>query len=265
MKTLALRHVAFEDLGLLAPLLERRGHRVRYLDVPAAGLGTAAGLDPAGPGSEQDAPSLRDLESADLVVILGGPIGVYETDAYPFLEPEIAAVARRVKTGSPTLGICLGAQIIAAALGARVHPGSMKEIGWAPVELTQAGRRSVLGQTEGIPVLHWHGDTFDLPAGAELLASTALYRNQAFSYPHAPGAAEGPTVSMPPPHVLALQFHLEATAEGLESWYVGHAAEIGATPGIEVMSLREAGVEGGAALRPQASKVFSDWLDLLNL
>ncbi len=246
MTTLALRHVAFEDLGLLAPLLERRGYRVRYLDVPAAGAGP-------GPGPEQDTPSLREVESADLVVILGGPIGVYETDAYPFLEPEIAAVGRRIKAGGPTLGICLGAQIIAAALGARVYPGGAKEIGWAPVELTAAGRRSVLGETEGMPVLHWHGDTFDLPGGAELLASTSLYQNQAFSFPHAPATA----------HVLALQFHLEATAEGLESWYVGHTAEIAATPGTDVVSLRKAGVERATALLPRASKVFGDWLELV--
>lgn len=268
MTTLALRHVAFEDLGLLEPLLEHRGHRIRYVDLP---------------GTEVTA--LPDLDSPDLVVILGGPIGVYETAAYPFLEPEIVSVASRIKAGGPTLGICLGAQVIAAALGARVYPGGEKEIGWAPVKLTAAGRRSVLrplGQkpgpgaypgapsrlpdagTDGIPVLHWHGDTFDLPAGAELLASTAAYRNQAFSFPHAP-AAPMPTVSMPPPHVLSLQFHLEATAEGLEGWYVGHAAEIAATPGIDVVSLREAGVDRAAALRPWASKVFGGWLDLLKL
>ncbi len=280
MTTLALRHVAFEDLGLLGPLLERRGHRIRYLDLPQSG-----------------ATALREAESADLVVVLGGPIGVYETAAYPFLEPEIAVVGRRIEAGGPTLGICLGAQIIAASLRARVYPGGTKEIGWAPVELTAAGRRSVLGPLDEVPgpgpttapvggaaadgapsrypVLHWHGDTFDLPAGAELLASTDLYRNQAFSYSGAPAARQspaggdgdgaGPSVSMPPSHVLALQFHLEATAEGLESWYVGHTAEIAATPGIEVSSLREAGLEAAAALVPVASKVFGDWLDLLNL
>lgn len=254
----------FEDLGLLAPLLERRGHRIRYLDLPASGVGTP------GTAPREETVSLPEVESADLVVILGGPIGVYDTGAYPFLEPEITSVARRIEAGGPTLGICLGAQIISAALGARVYPGGRKEIGWAPVELTEAGSRSVLGPIgraaaggdeapRGLPVLHWHGDTFDLPSGAELLASTDLYQNQAFSYPGAPATARSS------PHVLALQFHLEATAEGLESWYVGHAVEIAATPGVEVPSLREAGIEHSATLLPRASKVFGDWLDLLNL
>ena len=256
-RTLALRHVPFEDLGLLEPLLGHRGHEVRYLDLPATRL------------REQNV--LPDVETADLVVVLGGPIGVYETDAYPFLTPEIEALTRRIAGGGPTLGICLGAQLIAAALNARVFPGGAKEIGWAPVQLTAAGERSVLAPLasaageSGLRVLHWHGDTFDLPAGAQLLCSTPLYRNQAFSYPSAPPAAAGPAVSMPPPHVLALQFHLEATAEGLEGWYVGHTAEIAATPGIDVPGLRDAGVEHAGALAPWASKVFSDWLDMLSL
>lgn len=264
MNTIALRHIAFEDLGLLGALLERRGHDVRYLEVPDTRTWRRA---PADHGV------LPDLDSADLVVILGGPIGVYETDDYPFLAPEIAAVTRRINAGGATLGICLGAQIIAAALGARVYPGGTKEIGWGPVQLTRAGERSVLAPLGSRPVLHWHGDSFDLPEGAELLASTELYRNQAFWYPVAPpaegSAAEnrppGPTVSMPPPHVLALQFHLEATAQGLESWYVGHTAEIGATPGISVQSLRADGEAHAGALAPWASKLFSDWLDLLGL
>ena len=125
-KCLAVRHVAFEDLGLLGPLLAARGYDVHYLD---------AGVQPFDP---------ETLIAPDLVIVLGGPIGVYERDAYPFIGEEIAAVAARIESNKPILGICLGAQLMAAALGARVAPGPVKEIGWAPLMLTEAGQASVL-------------------------------------------------------------------------------------------------------------------------
>src|ERR1700741_4560300 len=106
---LAVRHVAFEDLGVLGPLVSARGYDVRYHD---------AGIE----AFEGDT-----LVAPDLVIVLGGPIGVYETDAYPFITAEIAAVAARLAANKPTLGICLGAQMRAAALGARVAPGPAKE------------------------------------------------------------------------------------------------------------------------------------------
>jgi len=117
-KCLAVRHVAFEDLGLLGPLLAARGYDVHYLD---------AGVQPFDP---------ETLIAPDLVIVLGGPIGVYERDAYPFIGEEIAAVAARIESNKPILGICLGAQLMAAALRARVAPGPVKEIGWAPLTLT---------------------------------------------------------------------------------------------------------------------------------
>src|SRR5580693_5928870 len=123
----AVRHVAFEDLGLLGPLAAARGYEVRYHD---------AGID------RFDGDTLI---APDLVVVLGGPIGVYETDSYPFIAGEIAAIAARLAANKPMLGICLGAQMMAAALGARVAPGAVKEIGWAPLTLTVAGQASVLG------------------------------------------------------------------------------------------------------------------------
>ena len=153
---IALRHLAFEDAGLFGDILAERGIDLSYVDV---GLGS---LDKGA------------LAEADLLVVLGGPIGVYETQEYPFLLDEIAALRARIDRRRPTLGICLGAQLIATALDARVAPGPAKEIGYAPIDLTVAGKRSVLAPFEGVDVLHWHGDNLDLPANAERLASTII-------------------------------------------------------------------------------------------
>jgi len=228
-KALAIRHVPFEDLGLLAPLLAKRGFDIAYVDAPAADVGAVDG------------------GAADLLVVLGGPIGVYETAEYPFLEAEIALIERRLKAGRPTLGICLGCQLMARALGARVYPSGHKEIGWAPVALTDAGRASCLAPLgeAAVAVLHWHGDTFDLPAGAVHLASTDICAHQAFAIGK---------------HALALQFHLEATAHGLESWFVGHACEIGATPGVTVGGLRRDTARQAGPLAARAERVFAEWL-----
>src|SRR5262249_30752243 len=130
------------------------------------------------------------------------------------------------RSGRPILGICLGSQLMAKALGARVYKGKRKEIGWSPLTLTDAGKRSPLRALGARPsVLHWHGDTFDLPEDATLLASTPAYRNQAFAWKD---------------HALALQFHPEVTAHGLERWFIGHATEIATTRGVDVPSLRRA-------------------------
>jgi GMP synthase (glutamine-hydrolysing) len=227
----AIRHVAFEDLGLLEPLLRERGASVKYLE---------AGVD------ELVGPTIDD---ADLLVVLGGPIGVYEEQAYPFLRQEIASVERRLAAGRPILGICLGSQIMARALGARVFASGTKEVGWAPIELTEAGRRSSLSHLAGVPVLHWHGDTFDLPDGATLLASTKACRHQAFEWG---GAA------------LGLQFHIEATAAGLERWYIGHTVEIAATQGISVAALRRDAARHAPALARAGRDCIADWLDAVS-
>src|SRR5262249_50790545 len=131
----------------------------------------------------------------------------------------------RMRRNLPTLGICLGAQLMANALGARVYPGHVKEIGWGAIDLTPQGRSSCLRSLgDDGKVLHWHGDTFDLPEDAQRLASNANYENQAFAF----GS-----------NALALQFHLEAKPRQLEEWYVGHAAELAAAR-ISIPELRAA-------------------------
>jgi len=173
---IVIRHVLFEDLGLLAALLDERRYRIDYLD---------AGVD--------DLTDAR-VTDADLLIVLGGPIGVGDLTTYPFLHQEIDLLASRLDQRRPTLGICLGAQLIATALGAPVRPSGSVEIGYAPLTLTNQGRRSPLAAIEHTPVLHWHGDRFETPDGAVNLAATDHTPNQAFSLDD---------------HVLALQFHLE--------------------------------------------------------
>jgi GMP synthase (glutamine-hydrolysing) len=229
LSAIAVRHVAFEDLGSLAAVLARRGFAPAYRD---------AGIDDLG---------ATDLVDCDLLVVLGGPIGAYEDEPYGFLHDELRAIEKRLRAGRPVLGICLGSQLMARALGARVYPGTGKEIGWAPVSLTEAGRRSCLAPLgDGMPVLHWHGDTFDLPAGAVHLAATDRYRHQAFAWQR---------------HGLALQFHIEIAAPGLERWYIGHACEIGATPGLSVPVLRAEAERWAPALAPIAARCVEAWLD----
>jgi GMP synthase (glutamine-hydrolysing) len=225
---IAIRHVAFEDLGLLSAILDRAGWDVSLCDAPIEDLS-----DPA-------------IEHADLMIVLGGPIGAYELDAYPFLSKEIALLERRLARDMPTLGICLGSQLMAKALGARVFPGAAKEVAWGNVDLTPEGRASSLSPLadEGAVVLHWHGDTFDLPTDATRLASNAIYDNQAFSYGQ---------------RCLALQFHLEADPRRLEEWYVGHAVELSAA-GVSVPNLRAATAAVEAGLHAQAGRVFNEWL-----
>jgi GMP synthase (glutamine-hydrolysing) len=228
-----LRHVAFEDLGLLSPVLDRAGWSVSFCE--------AAIEDLSGPV----------IEDADLLIVLGGPIGAYETATYPFLTREIGLIERRLAKHRPTLGICLGSQLMAAALGSRVFPGPQKEIGWGRVDLTKRGLSSCLAglADEDATVLHWHGDSFDLPDGAVRLASNALYENQAFSF----GA-----------NALALQFHLEAEPRQLEEWYVGHAVELAAA-GISANELRAETARVSKILPRQADRIFGQWLQTISL
>lgn len=229
----AFTHLPFEDLGTLEPRLLERGFQIETIDVTTARF------------------PLPQADGCDLLVIMGGPIGVYDAPAYPFLAAELGCIRQRLAARKPTLGICLGAQLMAAALGARVYRGSNgPEIGWSPIQpphgaILPPWFKSLL--ENGLHLLHWHGDTFDIPSGAIHLAETQVYKNQAFSIGN---------------FALGLQFHPEVTAEGLERWYVGHACEL-STKKIAVANLRAAAKRHAPALAQTAEKFWNGWLDSL--
>jgi GMP synthase (glutamine-hydrolysing) len=201
MDCFAVRHVAFEDLGVWEAEIRAHGYTITYAD---------AGVD-----------DLAPLATADLGVVLGGPIGVEDIDRYPVLREEMDLIGARLDANAPTIGVCLGAQLLAASAGAQVYPGK-HEIGWAPVELTAAGEASPLRHLAGVSMLHWHGDTFDLPEGAEQLASTKATPHQAFRL----GAS------------LGVQFHPEVDGQEIERWLIGHSGELFRV-GMDVGDLRE--------------------------
>lgn len=226
-KAVAIRHVPFEDLGAFVPELKARDFAVEYVD---AGVGAI------------DSAAVRD---ADVLFILGGPIGAYEEELYPFLTDELRVIEERLAQNRPLVGICLGAQLIARSLGAKVYPGPSKEIGFAPIMLTAAGEESCLEEYGSGNVLHWHGDTFDLPPNSTLLASTAVCKHQAFSHGD---------------HTIAFQFHPEAAAEQFETWLIAHTAELRAA-GADIPKIRHDWHEQRQNLQAKARRCIGRWLD----
>lgn len=196
MRVLIVQHVACEGPGLLADALFEDGWEsdVRRMDAPGAAL-------PDG------------IRGYDAFIILGGPMGAYEEETYPYLGRVQELIREAVAGRVPTVGICLGGQLIARAFGAEVKPNPAKEIGWYPVRLTPEGEAAPL--FAGLPrefwVFQWHGDTFALPEGAVLLARGETCANQAFVYR---GCA------------WALQFHLEVTPEMVANWARIYADEL---------------------------------------
>ncbi len=180
-----LQHVAFEGLGSIEAVLLNRGARITYTRF-------------------FEHANLPVLAEIDFVIALGGPMSVNDEDQFPWLREEKRFIAEAVASNKAVLGICLGAQLIARALGAEVYPGPEKEIGWFPV-FAEPAVANTFAFPESTDVFHWHGETFDLPLGAVRLASSAVCQNQAFQF----GT-----------RVIGLQFHLETTpasADGIIS------------------------------------------------
>ncbi|MBD2796403.1 glutamine amidotransferase [Xenorhabdus sp. 18] len=230
MKTaIALRHIYFEDVGILDTVLTNYKYELEYIDP------TLNGYDKS------------KIQNADLLIVLGGPIGAYDEKRYPFLKNELALIEQWLQSGKPLLGICLGAQLIARALGANVYPLGVKEIGFSPLTLTSADNHPILNPLKDIPVFHWHGDQFDIPIEGIHLASTPIGTNQAFSIGN---------------NILGLQFHLEVNINALEKWLVGHANELIQT-NIDPRKLRTDARLLGNSLTIAAHEVFANWLDNL--
>jgi GMP synthase-like glutamine amidotransferase len=198
-------HVPFEGPGVIADWVTKNGHSLRYTKF-----------------YEND--PLPQIEGVDLAVIMGGPVSVYEKHKYLWMHGEIEWIEEFISTGKPLIGICLGAQLVAAALGAEVFPGKEKEIGWFPVEfLPSLGDFRIW---QDLPasrkVFHWHGDTFSIPSGASRIACSRAYPNQGFIYGK---------------HVIALQFHLEVTPDDVEGMVSHFGYEL--SPGPYVQTERE--------------------------
>lgn len=227
-----LQHVPFEGLGLIADWARERGHIV-----------TATRL------FEDGAASLPAFSEFDLLVVLGGPMSVHDTEEYPWLSPEMAFITRAINSGKACLGICLGAQIFATVLGAKVGRSKEREIGWFPIHLTETGVENPLGPLWELPlVFHWHSEGFALPDDAERLATSPGCVNQAFCL----GGAT---------HVLALQFHLESTEECVRG-LLAHATEdeLAAGPFIQPSKTMLADAAANSAiLQPAFFEILDNW------
>ena len=227
MRTLAFRHVPFEGLGRIEPVLKARHIEVNYADLYQAGV------------------RLPEIAAYDALIFLGGPMSV--NDGLPFLQQEMEFIRQAAARREPILGICLGAQLIARALGAAVRRNSAKEIGWYDLRFTEgAGGDRLFDGLSRETVFHWHGETFDLPAGAELLASSDLCRNQAFR------VGEG---------VYGLQFHLEVTPEMIADWCAQDEN------GGDVREL-ESAIDpcfNAARLAALSTRVFGNWAEMLQI
>ena len=228
MRFYCLQHVAFETPGLLTGVLREKGYSLRKVAL----------------FDNEPLPSTADFDG---LIIMGGPMSIHDEEMYPWLRAEKVLIAAAIREGKKVLGICLGAQLIAAVSGARVYPNPQKEIGFWPVRWTEAGKGTGgrgtgdLGTRDGVAeevFFHWHGETFDLPAGAVLLASTAACVNQAF---------------MLGDKVLGVQFHPEVTPEIIRAMITHEGHELVDAPYIQPAARMLEGTGG-------AISFLTDWL-----
>ena len=233
-KLLVCQHVPFEILGTLNPLLKESGFRMRYVNF----------------GRHPDAkPSLEGYQG---LIILGGPMNAEEFDKYGHLATEIRLIRKAIRLGLPVLGICLGAQLIAKALGARVERSRVEEIGWYSVSTTKEGSRDPLfshfGRSEKI--FQWHSDTFDIPRGALRLAASSTCNNQAFRWGN---------------NVYGFQFHLEVDEPLIERWLTvpTHRRQIESLQGrVDPEKIRKETPVHMKKLEPLSERTFREFIGL---
>lgn len=234
-RILVFQHVAAEPLGTLDPLIRRRGHRIRFVNFERD------------PGAQPDVDRYRGL------VVLGGPMNVEDQASRPHLRTELRAIERMLGQGKPVLGICLGAQLLAHALGAPVKRQPVPEIGWYRLRATEAGRndRVLAPLGEEAPVFQWHGRHFEIPRSAVHLARSETCEQQAFRWG---GNAYG------------FQFHLEMDEPLIERWLAtpGYRAELERREGLhDEAAIRAHTREHIADMQARAESVFSNFLDLV--
>ena len=176
------KHVPFEDIGSIRSWLTTAGYTITCTPFFKSA-------------------NLPALEEIDLLMVMGGPMSVNDEKRYPWLVPEKQFIRQMVMSGKPVLGICLGAQLIASAMGAKVYPNSVKEIGWFSIYGVSSSDRSIFCFPQSVQAFHWHGETFDLPTGATHIAKSDGCENQAFQLGQS---------------VIGLQFHLETTPQSAQ-------------------------------------------------
>lgn len=227
-----LQHIRCEPPGLFSGLLRDRGFVIEAVEL-------------------DEGDSLPDWREVGLVLAMGGPMGVYDEAGHPWLAAEKQWIAAAVRAGTPYFGVCLGAQLLAASLGAEVRAGDTPEVGVLPVEVTALGRADpVFGVLGGqFLALQWHGDTFAVPAGAVRLGQSAAYPNQAFRF--------GDTA-------YAVQFHVEVTDSMLAEWRQVPAYQRAAEAVLGADGFPRLAAQFAAARDPMArsaSDLFTAWLD----
>ena len=226
-RALIIRHVPHEGIaGYRAPI-EAAGYRLDHVDVCDNAFGSV------------------DLCEPDLLIMMGGPMGVYEQHVYPWITCQLRRLAGRLAADRPTLGVCFGAQMMAQAMGAHVYAGPHKEVGFHAVDVRHCAQAGPLRHLVDVPVLHWHGDTFTLPDGAELLASSHVYTHQAFRRGN---------------NLLALQFHAEMGMDPrFEAWIEQWPDAVKEAGGDEA-SLRAAHDNQGPRAVAAGQAMISEWL-----
>jgi GMP synthase-like glutamine amidotransferase len=224
MNVHVLQHVPFEGVGSIENWLRQREAKVSYTRF-------------------FENWTLPRPSNPDLIIVMGGPMSVHDEDQFPWLAHEKRFVREAMDANRPMLGICLGAQLLAQALGSEVHPGAEKEIGW--FEITRVASKDAFEFPAAMKVLHWHGETFTLPHGAMHLARSKVCEHQAFEFGR---------------NIMGLQFHLETTPASLDSMIRNCRAEL--VPGRFVQSEEELGsVESGDYA--SINGLMSDILDYL--
>ncbi len=232
-KILVLQHVPHEGLGTIGAAL--RGHD---LNVDFLKIYENRRIPP-------------DIKGYSALIVMGGPMGVYEDDIYPFIRKEIRLIGSALKTDTPVLGICLGSQLLAKAAGARVYKGKAKEIGWYRTTLTDLGATDsvFLGLPKDFTVFHWHGDTFDIPPGGKNLASSELFPHQAIRVGR---------------RAYGFQFHLEVTEAMISEWIKVNEEELKPLKGIDPEGILKETPKRIGALHSYGSTVISRFLRLVD-